>query len=67
MSLSATKTMPSHTGCPLLTRQINAISGVLLAGHGGPLLDFFEDVENELLYRDHRTVAKAHTQNEKKA
>ena len=28
---------------------------------------FSENVENVLLYRDHRTVAKAHTQHEKKA
>ena len=32
MPMSATKTMPAYTGCPLSTRQPNAINGILLTG-----------------------------------
>ena len=64
MPLSATKTMP---GCPLSTRQPNAI----MEFGDGPIVAHFymfsENVDYVLLYRDHRTVAKAPTHNEKKA
>ena len=42
-------------------------NGVLVTGRLWPTFMFSENVDYVLLYRDHRTVAKAPTHNEKKA
>ena len=64
MPLSATKTMP---GCQLSTRQPNAIIKFWWRADGGHFYMFSENIDYVLLYRDHRTLAKAPTHNEKKA